>query len=140
MVTLFRRLVVLLVAAIAGMSVAGSAFGATQDVINDFLDNGVIDSCHAKADYDGARAANINSPYGDPQGAIDDALDNPERVGTADTPCPPKTAGPSDSGSNTAIAIVIPVALGIIALAVFVGRKRGGGGDPDAGDDARGAA
>lgn len=134
MVPLPRRLAALLIALIATVSITGTALGSPKDVINDFSDNGAIDSCHSKADYEGARKEGINSIYGDPQGAIDAALANPALVGTDAAPCP-EVAVDEGGGIGGVALVAIPVGLAVVALAlVFGGRKRRepDGDDPEA--------
>ena len=130
-----RRLAALLIALIATVSITGTALGSPRDVINDFLDNGSIDVCHPKADYDGARTESVDSQYGDFQGALDQALATKELVGTDAAPCPTAAALPdTDSGSSVAL-IAIPVALAFIALAMVLGGKRRRAGQDSDSDD-----
>lgn len=126
-----RRLAAFLIALIATVSIAGTALGSPRDVINDFDDNGVIDFCHDKADYDAARKENFSSVYGDPQGAIDTALANPALVGTPEKPCPPVDED-EGGGIGSAALVAIPVGLCVVALAlVFGGRRRRDSGEDD---------
>lgn len=131
MVPLPRRLAALLIALIATVSICGTALGSPRDVINDFSDNGVIDICHSKADYDAARTVPVDASYGDLQGAIDTALANPALVGTAATPCPEIPSADEGSGIGGIALVAIPVGLGVVALALVVGgrRRRTAGGD-----------
>jgi hypothetical protein len=120
-----RRLAALLIALIATVSITGTALGSPRDVINDFLDNGSIDVCHPKADYDGARTESVDSQYGDFQGALDQALANTDLVGTDAAPCPAAAApGENDSGGVSVALIAIPIALAFVALAMVLGGKR----------------
>lgn len=131
MVPLPRRLAALLIALFATVSICGTALGSPRDVINDFSDNGVIDLCHSKADYDAARTLPVDAAYGDPQGAIDTALANPTLVGTAAKPCPEVASTDEGSGIGGIALIAIPVGLSVVALALIVGgrRRRAAGGD-----------
>ena len=72
--------------------------------------------------------------YGDPNGAIDDALANPALVGTAERPCVEQSAA-EDSGVNVGAIVAIAAAVVVLGGAVLltVRRRRGGSGD---GDDA----
>jgi hypothetical protein len=124
-VPLPRRLAAVLIALIATVSFAGTALGSPRDVINDFLEEGVIDRCHSEADYDGARREKVDTgQYSDLPGAIDAARANPALVGTDAKPCP---TAPDEGGSGIGgIALVaVPIGLCIVALAmVFGGRRR----------------
>ncbi len=124
MVTLPRRLAALIVALVATASLAPMALGSARDVINDFTDNGVIDSCHPRADYGAARDEPIDPSYGDLPGAIDVALANPALVGTAETPCP--EVAESESGSNTGgiVLAVAGVGLGLLAGGTILATRR----------------
>ena len=124
-VPLPRRFAALLVALIATVSICGTALGSPRDVINDFSDNGVIDVCHSKADYDAARTLPVDAQYGDPQGAIDTAVATPALVGIAATPCPEVPSEGNGVGIGGIALIAIPIGLCILALAlVFGGRRR----------------
>lgn len=126
-VALPRRLAALLIALIATVSLAGTAYGSPKDVINDFSDDGVIGVCHSRADYDGARREGVVSAYGSLGDAIDVALENPDLVGTADRPCPATAASDEGSGVGSALLVGIPVGLCAIALVMlFRGRRRAG--------------
>lgn len=57
-------------------------------VLEDFLDDGAIESCHFRVDYDAARRLGVASQYGDLGGAIDVALAHPALTGTDSAPCP----------------------------------------------------
>jgi len=132
-VALPRRLAALLIALIATVSMAGTASGSPKDVINDFSLDGVIDACHARADYDVARREGVISQYGDFGEVIDIALENPALVGTAAKPCPDAAPADSESGIAGALLVGIPVGLCAIALAVLyrVRRRSGGEGEHD---------
>lgn len=132
-VALTRRFAVLLIALFASLSIAGTALASAQDVINDFLDNGTIDTCHSQADYDAARGEKVESLYGDFPGAIDAALDNPALVGTADAPCPATAGTAQDSGIGTTALILIPMAAILLGAAVVLARRRRSG-TPDGSD------
>ncbi len=131
MVPLPRRLAALLIALIATVSITGTALGSPRDVINDFLDNGVIDVCHSKADYDAARTLPVDAQYGDLQGAIDIALAKPALVGTDAKPCPNVERESDGAGIGGIALIAIPIGLSVVALAIVVGgrRRRPSGGD-----------
>ncbi len=127
MVALPRRLAALLIALIATVSLAGTAYGSPKDVINDFLDDGAIGVCHTRADYDAARREGVVSAYGDLGDAIDTALENPDLVGTAEKPCAAAVVSDGGSGVGTALLVGIPVGLCAIALAMlYRGRRRAG--------------
>ena len=120
-----RRLAALLIALIATVSITGTALGSPRDVINDFLDNGSIDACHPKADYDGARTEAVDSQYGDFQGALDQALAKTELVGTDTAPCPAVAPSDTEDSGGTSVALIaIPIALAFVALAMVLGGKR----------------
>ena len=137
MVPLPRRLAALLIALIATVSFTGTALGSVSDVINDYSDNGTIDVCHTKADYAAARKADVQSTYGDFQGALDTALAIPRLVGTDAKPCPVITKTSGGSGIGGVALIAIPIGLVIVALALVLGgrRRRNARGD---GSDAEG--
>jgi hypothetical protein len=127
-VALPRRLAALLIALIATVSLAGTAYGSPKDVINDFLDDGAIGVCHTRADYDAARREGVVSAYGDLGDAIDTALENPDLVGTAEKSCA-ATAAASDGGSGVGTALLIGIPVGLCAIAVamlYRGRRRAG--------------
>lgn len=135
MVPLPRRLAALLIALIAIVSIPGTALGSPRDVINDFSDNGAIDVCHSKADYDGARTLQVDAQYGDPQGAIDTAVANPALVGTDAKPCPDVASENDGAGIGGIALVAIPIGLCIVALALVLGGRRrraakGDGPDP----------
>ena len=140
MVTLPRRLAALLIALIATVSITGTALGSPRDVINDFLADGAINVCHSKADYDGARTEDVQSTYGDFQGALDDASANPTLVGTEATPCPATPTENDDDGIGGAALVAIPIGLGIVALALVLGARRRHAGDGDDDTDNENAA
>jgi hypothetical protein len=123
-VALPRRLAALLIALIATVSMAGTAFGSPKDVINDFSDNGVVDACHSSEDYGAARREGVVSAYGDIGEAIDIALDDPALVGTAAKPCPVAAAADGGSGIAGALLVGIPVGLCAIALAMLYRARR----------------
>lgn len=125
MVPLPRRLAALLITLIATVSITGTALGSPRDVINDFLEDGVITVCHSKADYDAAKKEEVQSVYGDYQGALDEALKNPTLVGTDAQPCPAASEPGDGAGIGNVALIAVPVGLCIVALAmVFGGRRR----------------
>lgn len=136
-VALPRRFAALLIVLIAALSLAGTAAGSAQDVINDFEADGVITACHARADYEAARRAEVDDQYGDIQGAIDDAIAK-GLVGTASAPCRSAPAEGSGSGSGTrATLIAVPLAAVLLGGAVVLARRRRRrAGAVDAGDDA----
>jgi hypothetical protein len=134
-VALPRRLVALLIALIATVSLAGTAFGSPKDVINDFSDDGVIGVCHTRADYDAARREGVISAYGSLGEAIDVALENPDLVGTAEKPCPAVAEADSGSGVGTALLVAIPVGLCAVALAMLYRGRRRSGVDGDEHDE-----
>jgi len=124
-VALPRRLAALLIALIATVSLAGTAYGSPKDVINDFLDDGIIGVCHTRADYNAARREGVISAYGDLGAAIDTARERPDLVGTAEKPCPAAAASDGGPGVGTALLVGIPVGLCAIALAMlYRGRRR----------------
>ena len=123
MVALRRRIAVLVIALVASLSLAGIAFASGQDVINDYIDGGTISSCHPREDYDAARKLPVDPTYGDPQGAIDDALANPALVGTPERPCPAAST-PGDSGGSGVALILIPVAALVLGGAILLARRR----------------
>jgi hypothetical protein len=135
-VPLPRRLAALLIALIAAVSFTGTALGSVSDVINDYSDNGIIDVCHSTADYAAARKADVQSTYGDIQGALDTALATPALVGTDAKPCPAITKN-GGTGIGGIALIAIPIGLVIVALVMVLGgrRRRNGQGD---GSDATG--
>lgn len=140
MVPLPRRLAALLIALIATVSITGTALGSPRDVINDFLDSGTIDVCHVKGDYDRARKEDVQSTYGDFQGALDDALANPTLVGTDASPCPVTPPESDDDGIGGAALVAIPIGLGIVALALVLGARRRHADDGDDADNEDAAA
>lgn len=107
------------------------ALAAPQDVINDYNDNGVIDGCHSRADYEAAQTQTSGPAYGALGEAIDEALKMPERVGTAEKPCDESPAEAESSGVGTAALIAIPAAALLLIGAVLAARRRRG--DPDGG-------
>lgn len=123
MVALRRRIAVLVIALVASLSLAGIALASGQDVINDYIDGGTISSCHPREDYDAARKLPVDPTYGDPQGAIDDALANPALVGTAERPCP-ATGGGDDPGGSGLALILIPIAAVVLGGAILLARRR----------------
>ena len=135
-VALPRRLAALLIALIATVSMAGTAYGSPKDVINDFSDNGVVDVCHSQGDYDAARREGVISAYGDIGEAIDIALDDPNLVGTAAKPCSAIAAPGGGSGVKGALLVGIPVGLCAIGLAMlYRGRRRRVGIESDEADE-----
>ena len=122
-VALLRRLAALLIALIACLSLAGTAFASARDVINDYQDDGVIAECHPRADYDAARREKVDAQYGDFPGAIDAALATPALVGTAAKPCKGTSDG-GGSGAGGAALIAIPVALVLLGGAIVFARRR----------------
>lgn len=135
MVALARRLVVVLIALFVSLSVAATALASAEDVINDFQDNGRIDACHARADYEAARREPVDTLYGDPQGAIDLALATPALVGTSEAPCPEVTED-EGSGVGGAALIALPIAVVLVGGAIVIARRRRGAGDGGPGADA----
>lgn len=123
MVALRRRIAVLVITLFASLSAAGLALASGQDVINDYIDGGTISSCHPRADYDAARSLPVDPTYGDPQGAIDDALANPALVGTAEQPCA-AVAAPGDSGGSGIALVLIPIAVVVLGGAILFARRR----------------
>jgi hypothetical protein len=134
-VALPRRLAALLIALIATVSLAGTAYGSPKDVINDFSDDGVIGVCHTRADYDAARREGVVSAYGSLGEAIDVALENPALVGSAETPCPEASDADGGSGVGTALLVAIPVGLGAVALGMLYRGRRRAGVDGDEHDE-----
>lgn len=96
------------------------------DVINDYNDNGVIDSCHSRADYEAAQTQTSGPAYGDLQAAIDESLRTPALVGTPEKPCDATAAETESSGVGVATLIAIPAAALLLIGAVLAARRRRG--------------
>ncbi len=118
-----RRFACLLTLALFGVFTA-AAVASPEDVINDVKDNGAIDSCHSRADYDTAQKSLEPVAYGEELETIDAAMANPALVGTAERPCPSAAPESDDSGIGAAALIGIPAAVLLLVGAILAARRR----------------